>query len=251
MLCSTGPLPVTVIVGVEPPVVHKAITQVLTGCALHCVVHGLPSKVQISKRVEFYIEARDKCGNPCSASACGMQVWYGLPPQPIKCGIVQGEDTTAVHIAWFEAANPGMHKVEVWGRRAPARLQPIMVEVMPQKVDVHNCYLEGIEGLQQCMVGQQVSFSVVVHDEAGLRVQGAQVTVDAAEALGEQIEILDAGNGVYSVCYIPQISGEGHLNVSVDGMKVLGSPVKCVACQILKSSSQRDVGPSVFVTDFY
>lgn len=250
-----GPAPVIVIVAVEPPIVHKGIIEVTTGCAEICVVHKLPRKAMTQPRIEFEVEARDGCGNPCPAKECCIRVWRGEPPVPVACGIEQGDGSltsgsiTPNHYAWLDATIAGPTTVEVWGRMAPTRLVPLILELHSPEVEPDRCVIPEEEKawLGNAMVGQPASMGLQVFGADG-KLRDAEVAVTHSVDISLEVRVHREELGSYRIEYLPQLPGTGMLHVRANGRQVAGSPFVCTVGEIIKASSQRDVGHKVFLT---
>ena len=242
-----GPSPVIVIVAVEPPIVHKGIIHVSSGCAELCLVHQLPRKAMTQERIEFSVEARDGCGNPCPAKDCCIQVWRGEPPVPVLCGIEQGEGP--MHPAWLDASIAGPTTVEVWGRRAPTSLVPLLLDLHSPEVDPDRCLIPSSDSalLLGAMVGQAGRLNLEVIGADG-QPREADVSVTHSVDISLEIRVHREGIGAYMIDYLPQLPGTGMLHVRANGRQVAGSPFRCNVGEIIKASSERDVGHKVFLT---
>jgi len=248
-----GKLAVMIIVGVEPPIIHKGIIQVRTGCAELCVVHDLPRKMVTCDRVNFKVEARDICGNPCPAKDCSIQVWRGEPPVPVKCGIIEGggstPGSTPIHPAWFEATAVGPHTVEVWGRQAPTALTPFIVNVRSPDVNPEMCKVHVTDKsiLARCMVGIQQSLTVEICGGDGIR-READVSTATSSGIELDTKVIAEGDGIYRIEYIAVQPGQGQFFLKANGKNVAGSPFPCNVGMVVKAGAERITGQKVFLT---
>eukprot|EP00698_Gefionella_okellyi_P019273 TRINITY_DN5888_c0_g1_i1.p1 TRINITY_DN5888_c0_g1~~TRINITY_DN5888_c0_g1_i1.p1 ORF type:complete len:5059 (-),score=1335.09 TRINITY_DN5888_c0_g1_i1:98-15274(-) len=195
-----------------------------TESAPHCTHSALPQVCVAGKQQHLTITARDKFNNNVARGGTAVTASF-QGPAPAKWKVDDRGDGT-YDLAWT-AYRRGQYSGNILVNDEPIG-EPFSFGVVPGAGNANSSRAEGL-GLTRATVGVRSSFTVLVADKYGNRLNhgGELVAANVSGGSEAHADVVDNGDGTYTISYLPYFAGQYSVHVSLNQEHVHGSPFVC------------------------
>jgi len=196
-----------------------------------CVAFGPGVEfAKAGEKTEFTVQTKDLKGdNLTKGGTTIIATLKGATGGEIPVNIVDNNNGT--YTCSYQTENAGQLKLDIWAKTEAFGTcsiagNPYTVKVGPGLASANHTKVSG-PGIENAKVGVKTSFQVTAYDRFGNAVKegGAHISGEILlDNVKTPIQVVDNGNGTYTLSYVPLKAGNNHVNVKIGDHLVKGAP---------------------------
>jgi len=194
-----------------------------------CVAFGPGVEfAKAGEKTEFTVQTKDLKGDPLTKGGTTIiATLKGATGGEIPVTIVDNNNGT--YTCSYQTENATQLKLDIWAKTEAFGTcaiagSPYTVKVGPGLASAENTKVSGLENAK---AGVKTSFQVTSFDRYGNAVKEGGAPISGEVVCGNvktPIQVVDNGNGTYTLNYVPQKAGDNHVTVKIGDHLVKGAP---------------------------